>query len=106
MIEIRATRSGYMDGIEFYFYNIDPKTPDIITMASEIKFKSFKRGEYQEPAKLFVPYGDKNKLIGLADDLWGLGIRPSMAKGSAGQLEAVNKHLQDMRYMAFKGKLP
>ena len=33
----------------------------------------------------------------LMDSLWDAGIRPTQAKGSAGQLTAVNEHLKDMR---------
>jgi hypothetical protein len=33
----------------------------------------------------------------LADTLWDSGIRPSAAKGSAGQLAAVQAHLDDLR---------
>lgn len=37
----------------------------------------------------------------IVDNLWTIGIRPSEAKGSSGQLEAVQKHLTDMRTIAF-----
>lgn len=33
----------------------------------------------------------------LMDSLWDAGIRPAQAKGSAGQMAAVNEHLKDMR---------
>lgn len=33
----------------------------------------------------------------LIDDLWRCGVRPTEGKGSAGQLKAVEKHLEDMR---------
>jgi len=39
----------------------------------------------------------------LTDSLWAIGIRPYAAKGSAGQLSAVENHLSDMRRIAFKG---
>ena len=41
--------------------------------------------------------------VGLMDELWNLGIRPSDGNGSAGQLAATEKHLEDMRTIAFKG---
>ena len=37
----------------------------------------------------------------LMDSLWDCGIRPAQGKGSAGQLSAVNRHLEDMRVIAF-----
>lgn len=36
----------------------------------------------------------------LADQLWELGFRPRAAAGSAGQLDAVQAHLEDMRQIA------
>lgn len=38
----------------------------------------------------------------LVNSLWECGIRPAAAKGSAGQLSAVQYHLEDMRKIAFK----
>lgn len=37
----------------------------------------------------------------LMDDLWTAGFRPSEGVGSAGSLRAVEKHLADMRAIAF-----
>lgn len=38
----------------------------------------------------------------LVDDLWTIGVRPRAAQGSAGQLDAVQAHLNDMRDLVFK----
>lgn len=37
------------------------------------------------------------------DRLWDCGVRPTEAKGSAGQLTAVQAHLNDMRQLVFRG---
>jgi len=37
----------------------------------------------------------------LMDSLWEAGIRPAAAAGSVGQLGAVERHLSDMRAIAF-----
>lgn len=37
----------------------------------------------------------------LMDELWNVGIRPAAAAGSAGQLSAVQAHLEDMRRLVF-----
>jgi hypothetical protein len=37
----------------------------------------------------------------LMDMLWDCGLRPTQAKASAGQTEAVMRHLEDMRALAF-----
>jgi len=39
----------------------------------------------------------------LMDGLWDCGIRPTEGKGSAGQLAATQKHLDDMRTLVFHG---
>lgn len=36
------------------------------------------------------------------DALWDAGLRPTGAAGSAGQLSAVQHHLDDMRAITFK----
>jgi len=40
---------------------------------------------------------------GLMDDLWNCGLRPTEGSGSAGSLRATEKHLEDMRKIAFMG---
>lgn len=43
----------------------------------------------------------------LMDDLWMAGIRPTEGSGSAGSLAATQRHLEDMRTIAFeKLKIP
>ena len=37
----------------------------------------------------------------LMDMLWNIGLRPTQGKQSAGQVEAVERHLADMRTIAF-----
>ena len=37
----------------------------------------------------------------LMDQLWNCGLRPTEGKGSAGALAAVERHLEDMRTIAF-----
>jgi len=38
----------------------------------------------------------------LMDELWQCGIRPTEGTGSAGQLAATQKHLEDMRALALR----
>ena len=37
----------------------------------------------------------------MMDSLWGIGFRPSEGSGSAGALAATQRHLDDMRKLAF-----
>lgn len=38
---------------------------------------------------------------GLMDELWRVGLRPTEGTGSAGSLAATERHLADMRSVAF-----
>ena len=38
----------------------------------------------------------------LIDALWDAGVRPSNGEGSAGQLGATERHLEDMRKLVFE----
>ena len=38
----------------------------------------------------------------LMDDLWRCGLRPTEGAGSAGAMRAVEKHVDDLRKIAFK----
>lgn len=44
---------------------------------------------------------DEDAAQQLMNSLWDAGVRPVGAKGSAGQLDAVQRHLEDMRALAF-----
>ena len=67
--------------------------------AEPIKFKKrVERYEYTPPA-LIIRKGDAQVLV---DDLWSAGLRPTEGSGSAGSLAATQKHLMDMRIIAFK----
>jgi len=57
-----------------------------------------KDGKYYPPSLLLK----EHELQKIADDLWAIGIRPSGSEGSIGQLDAVNRHLDDMRKIASK----
>lgn len=55
-------------------------------------------GEFAEP---FVRI-DRSEAQELMDSLWQCGIRPTEGTGSAGSLAATQKHLEDMRTIAFR----
>lgn len=74
-----------------------------------------RRGEktaYSKSVVMFVPevdgtsieptfYLESDEVQELMDNLWHLGFRPSEGTGSAGALAATQKHLEDMRKIAF-----
>jgi hypothetical protein len=55
-----------------------------------------KEGEYRQPTLGL----NKSEAQHLMDSLWGCGIRPR-SNTSAGQLEQAEKHLEDLRVIAF-----
>ncbi len=44
---------------------------------------------------------EKNVAQVLMDDLWNCGVRPTDGAGTAGSMRATEKHLDDMRKIAF-----
>lgn len=50
------------------------------------------------PAAISMSIEDAQALM---DELWRSGVRPAEGIGSAGQAAATEKHLQDMRLLAF-----
>lgn len=59
--------------------------------------------DLQEPGLVYEPcmHLDLTSAQRLMDELWNCGLRPSEGSGSAGQLAAVQKHLEDFRTLAF-----
>jgi len=66
----------------------------------KVFFEKYPQGQYVKPFK-FIGRMD-NDAQRLMDTLWNCGVRPTEGKGSAGQLTAVNSHLEDMRKIVFK----
>lgn len=51
------------------------------------------------PVALRVPV---EQAQGLMDDLWNAGVRPTDGNGSAGAMRAAERHIADLRAVAFK----
>lgn len=60
--------------------------------------------EEKEPGAISSPLMSlqREEAQDLVDQLYAQGIMPNMAKGSSGQLTAVQYHLEDMRKLVFK----
>ena len=54
----------------------------------------------REPT-LQIAIEDKECLIDLMDDLWNMGIRPTNIRYKDDTLQATNRHLDDLRTIAF-----
>lgn len=66
-------------------------------VAKPIEFAEAEEGEYVEPAMVL----GMDVAQQLVDELWRAGLRPSEGAGSAGQLASTERHLADMREIAF-----
>lgn len=94
MIEIRATRQPAYWGDDIEIRIIDKETR---TACKTIVMEPIKDGEHLPiPVCLSVEMAQ-----GLMNSLWDCGLRPMAAAGSVGQLSATERHLEDMRRIAF-----
>lgn len=64
---------------------------------SDVTMKTMDTEEYINPAFKLKPAAAQT----LMDDLWVAGFRPTEGTGSAGQLAATQRHLEDMRSLIF-----
>ena len=83
--EIRRSLKLYLKAGENYFAE------------KNIIFRKIEPGKIVEPITL-LSYSAGQILM---DDLWAAGVRPTEGTGSAGSLSATEKHLSDMRIIAF-----
>lgn len=101
-LTIRARRGdircGCPDTVKLYAYltrNGSQWCPD-----GKLKFKELAGYDRYLPSESFLDI-DINEAQKLMDDLWDCGLRPSEGTGSAGALAATQKHLNDLRKIAF-----
>lgn len=62
-----------------------------------VAYAEIPEGQQADPFLKLSP-ADAQQLL---DELWRCGIRPSQEQGSTGQSAAMQKHLDDMRTIAF-----
>lgn len=94
-IKVRAQRGAWNYGTEFMFVG----SQDGNRVYGRVTYEVVK----EDAVKLDPSFtlGDSAAQL-LMDDLWQAGFRPSEGTGSAGALAATQKHLEDMRTVAFK----
>jgi len=95
-IEIMARREDWQNGISLYCRQVIENVSESI--AQPVVFEKMDRGLLSPP---FLTLGIQSAQ-NLMDELWQCGVRPTEGTGSAGSLGAVEKHLSDMRKIAFK----
>ena len=91
-----AQRSLFQPGISLHMAALGDKH---LSVATNITFQKIEEGAAYENPMVVLGIEDAQQLM---DELYHVGVRPSQAAGSAGQLDAVKYHLEDMRSLVFQ----
>lgn len=94
-LRFSATRSRFMPTIEL-FAGVEWPNGDL-DIVQPVTLKREDADMFHQP---FITLG-REQAQNLMDELWNCGLRPSDGAGSAGQQAATEKHLADMRTIAF-----
>lgn len=95
MIKIRAQNQPWYRGISILISD-EQEHKDCYAIG-KIEFVRLEEGELANPTfELKIEAAQQ-----LMDELWQCGIRPTNEVGSVGQLQATEKHLEDMRKLVF-----
>lgn len=106
VFHIHPFRTMYGMRVDIHFYLVQKQSQRILTMGQDgkVELVDLKDGQQEPMESQLVMTGQDVQV--LVDQLYSLGFRPTEAMGSAGQLDAVNAHLQDMRKLVFeRGKV-
>lgn len=102
-LEVRAFKQASWGGmVQFHFRQVTARDGIVenIAYAQPLEMKVLPDGIEGPPAFSLEPE-DAQKFM---DELWDCGLRPTEGVGSAGAMAAVQRHLEDMRQLVFKGK--
>ena len=89
-MKMRAVNAPWYRGVQFVLR-------DGNTVVKEVVFEEVSSESIVDPS---FTLGMEEAQV-LIDDLWNAGLRPTEGTGSAGSLRATEKHLADMRLIAF-----
>lgn len=95
-----AQRNIYHDGVALYACKFT--TAGRMDVATNLVMSEMPEGSFTEPFLRLT----NQEAQELANELYAAGIHPTQAAGSAGQLDATRKHLEDMRALVFKKAAP
>lgn len=95
-IKIRAQRGPYHNGVEFLICQQDADGQNV-AVAGAITMDAVEEGTVIAPT---LRLSNESAQL-LMDELWSCGLRPTEGTGSTGQLAATERHLADMRRIAF-----
>ena len=96
-LQFRFERRFMADNFDVYIYEKDKHG---ISVALPIPMQRIEEKDaVLQPQPCLVLMSEECQ--GLMDELWNTGFRPTEGTGSAGALAATQKHLEDMRKIAF-----
>ena len=81
-------------------FRLGVKRDGVLSVMTPAVMQSIPLGQIVQPA-FRLPFDVAQRLM---DELWQAGCRPTQAIGSAGQIESVKYHLEDMRRLVFERK--
>jgi hypothetical protein len=92
-VKIRAQATPWRRSVELYLGN-----PEKAIRVKDVVWET-----YEEGACFCGPSFELNSAEAqtLMDDLWNCGVRPTEGAGTAGSMQATQRHLEDMRKLAF-----
>lgn len=92
-----AERREWSNSVDFILFE---KIGNTVSYSTQILMEASKQEEFG--ARLNPTLSLRSDEVQeLMDNLWRIGFRPSEGTGSAGALAATQKHLEDMRKIAF-----
>lgn len=97
-LEFMARREDWNFGINLHLRQVTEGMG--ATVAQPLEFRQYNPGELSSQPFITLDIQAAQQLM---DELWQCGLRPTEGTGSAGSLAATQKHLDDMRTIAYKG---
>lgn len=96
LLRLVAHKDPWSEQVEFMLLHHISGTPRAV--CAPLQFNEIPEGAPVNPTfRLYGPEAQE-----LMDMLWNCGLRPTQGQSSAGQLDAVERHLADMRAIAFQ----
>lgn len=93
-LRIHAQREFLFDGISLHLFNDQGHQ---LAVAKPVVMEAIENGAFATPM-LNIGMETAQQLM---DELWNCGVRPTEGSGSAGSLAATERHLADMKKLAF-----
>jgi len=97
-MHVRAHRTPWRDAVDVLLYEEHDGARYVAR--GSLTLERVEHGDVVGEPTFSLPAHSAQEMM---DALWDCGLRPSEGSGSAGQLAATQKHLEDMRLIALQG---